>query len=116
MGHIQWLTRWANNNHATAAISLLGKQSSDHNSLVEERHDDFVPPENDPILQQTMTVVVKAVMELSNKVPLSQPNDYVEFVKVREGVGREEEERNQIHRCLLMSDMFTCLCRMLVPL
>ena len=55
-------------------------------------------------------------MELSNKVPLSRPSDYVEFVKVREGVGREEEERNQIRRCLLMSDMFTCLCRMSVRL
>ena len=115
MGHIQWLIRWANNNHATAAISLLGEQSSDQSSFVEEHHDNFVPPENDPILQQTLTVVVKAVMELSNKVPLSRPSDYVEFVKVREGVGREEEERNQI-LMLLMSDMFICLCRMSVRL
>ena len=32
-------------------------------------------------------------MELSNKVPLSRPSDYVEFVKVRDGQregGREE--------------------------
>ena len=90
--HIQWLTSWENDNHATAATSLLGEQSSDRSSFVEEHQDDFVPPEDDPVLQQT-TVVVKAVMELSNKVPLSQPTDYVEFVKVRDGQregGREE--------------------------
>ena len=43
--------------------------------------DDFKPKDDDSIVQQT-TVVVKAVMELSNKVPLSRPNDYVELVKV----------------------------------
>ena len=107
--------------YCTISLKLIGplshastEESSDRSSFVEERQDDFVPPEDDPILQQT-TVVVKAVMELSNKVPLSRPSDYVEFVKVREGVGREEEERNQI-LMLLMSDMFICLCRMSVRL
>ena len=62
--------------------------SSDRSSpSFEERQDDFVPPEDDAILKQT-TVVVKAVMELSNKVPLSRPSDYVEFVKVRERKGK----------------------------
>ena len=32
-------------------------------------------------------------MELSNKVPLSRPSDYVEFVKVRGGGRREGEEK-----------------------
>ena len=41
----------------------------------------YVPPDDDPIVMQT-TVVVRSVMELSNKVPLSRPTDYVEFVKV----------------------------------
>lgn len=75
------------------------EESSDRSSFVEERQDDFVPPEDDPVLQQT-TVVVKAVMELSNKVPLSRPTDYVEFVKVSER-GREgmAGERGKIHNC-----------------
>lgn len=75
------------------------EESSDRSSFVEERQDDFVPPEDDPVLQQT-TVVVKAVMELSNKVPLSRPTDYVEFVKVSER-GREgmAKERGKIHNC-----------------
>ena len=39
-------------------------------------------------------------MELSNKVPLSRPTDYVEFVKVSER-GREgmAKERGKIHNC-----------------
>ena len=43
--------------------------------------DSYVPPDDDPIVLQT-TAVVKSVMELSNKVPLSRPNQYVELVKV----------------------------------
>ena len=58
------------------------EDSSPRSSPVfDDRHDDsFQIPEDDPIIQQT-TVVVKSVMELSNKVPLSRPNDYVELVK-----------------------------------
>ena len=73
--------------------------SSDRSSpLFEERQDDFVPPEDDAILKQT-TVVVKAVMELSNKVPLSRPSDYVEFVKVRVRVRVRERERRRSDVC-----------------
>ena len=45
--------------------------------------DSFEVDPNDAILKQT-TAVVKTVMELSNKVPISRPSEYVDLVKVCE--------------------------------
>lgn len=62
-------------------ISSSGESSGRSSpNMVEERAEETLA-EDDEILQQT-TAVVKSVMELSNKVPLSRPNDYVELVKV----------------------------------
>ena len=46
-----------------------------------EREPDEFDNENDELLKQT-TCIVKAVMEMSNKVPISRPADYVDLVKV----------------------------------
>ena len=46
-----------------------------------ERELDEFDNENDELLKQTMDIV-KAVMEMSNKVPISRPADYVELIKV----------------------------------
>lgn len=66
-------------------MSHVSTSSSDRNSPVfsapAKSSGSYVPPDDDPIVMQT-TVVVRSVMELSNKVPLSRPTDYVEFVKV----------------------------------
>jgi hypothetical protein len=51
--------------------------------------DSFEVDPNDAVLKQT-TAVVKTVMELSNKVPISRPSDYVDLVRVR-GEEREKE-------------------------
>ena len=45
-----------------------------------ERELDEFDNENDELLKQTMDIV-KAVMEMSNKVPISRPADYVELIK-----------------------------------
>ena len=59
--------------------------SSNHSSVSDERSqpvdDNFEVDPNDIILKQT-TAVVKTVMELSNKVPISRPSEYVDLVKV----------------------------------
>ena len=44
--------------------------------------DSFEVDPNDIILKQT-TAVVKTVMELSNKVSISRPSEYVDLVKVK---------------------------------
>jgi len=67
-------------------LSHISNASSGRNSPVFKppaapEEDPYVPPDDDPIVLQT-TSVVKAIMELSNKVPLSRPNQYVELVKV----------------------------------
>ena len=51
--------------------------------MPEERVDDTSFLREDDAFVQKTTAVVKSVMELSNKVPLCRPNDYVELVKVR---------------------------------
>ena len=60
--------------------------SSNRSSVSDERghppvDDTFVVDPNDAVLKQT-TAVVKTVMELSNKVPISRPSDYVDLVRV----------------------------------
>ena len=64
--------------------------SSGRSSISDERaplplpvDDSFEVDPNDAVLKQT-TAVVKTVMELSNKVPISRPSEYVDLVKVRE--------------------------------
>ena len=52
--------------------------------------DSFEVDPNDAVLKQT-TAVVKTVMELSNKVPISRPSDYVDLVRVRAERGRGRE-------------------------
>ena len=61
--------------------------SSNRSSVSDERgqppaDDSFEVDPNDAVLKQT-TAVVKTVMELSNKVPISRPSDYVDLVRVR---------------------------------
>ena len=64
--------------------------SSGRSSVSDERisqpavaaDDSFEVDPNDIILKQT-TAVVKTVMELSNKVSISRPSEYVDLVKVR---------------------------------
>lgn len=60
--------------------------SSNRSSVSDERgqppaDDSFEVDPNDAVLKQT-TAVVKTVMELSNKVPISRPSDYVDLVRV----------------------------------
>ena len=68
-------------------LSHVSTASSDRSSPVftqqapPPQEEAYVPPDDDPIVLQT-TTVVKSVMELSNKVPLSRPTQYVELVKV----------------------------------
>ena len=52
--------------------------------------DSFEVDPNDAVLKQT-TAVVKTVMELSNKVPISRPSDYVDLVRVRAERERSRE-------------------------
>ena len=54
--------------------------------------DSFEVDPDDAVLKQT-TAVVKTVMELSNKVPISRPSEYVDLVKVR---GEGEKERGNV--------------------
>ena len=61
--------------------------SSGRSSVSDERSqpaadDSFEVDPNDIILKQT-TAVVKTVMELSNKVSISRPSEYVDLVKVK---------------------------------
>ena len=65
--------------------------SSNCSSVSDERgqppaDDSFVMDPDDAVLKQT-TAVVKSVMELSNKVPMSRPSDYIDLVRVRGGRG-----------------------------
>lgn len=62
--------------------------SSGRSSISDERaqpaaapDDSFEVDPDDAVLKQT-TAVVKTVMELSNKVPISRPSEYVDLVKV----------------------------------
>ena len=48
---------------------------------VTEREIDEFDDENDEMLKQTKSII-RAVMEMSNKVPISRPPDYVDLVKV----------------------------------
>ena len=70
--------------------------SSNRSSVSDERgqppiDDSFEVDPDDVVLKQT-TAVVKTVMELSNKVPISRPSDYVDLVRVRE----RERERERV--------------------
>ena len=70
--------------------------SSNRSSVSDERgqppiDDSFEVDRDDVVLKQT-TAVVKTVMELSNKVPISRPSDYVDLVRVRE----RERERERV--------------------
>lgn len=65
-----------------------GGGSSNCSSVSDERgqppaDDSFEVDPDDAVLKQT-TAVVKTVMELSNKVPISRPSEYVDLVRVRE--------------------------------
>ena len=71
--------------------------SSNRSSVSDERgqppiDDSFEVDPDDVVLKQT-TAVVKTVMELSNKVPISRPSDYVDLVRVRERERERERER-----------------------
>ena len=71
--------------------------SSGRSSVSDERGqlaDDYEVDPDDVVLKQC-TAVVKTVMELSNKVPISRPSDYVDLVKVRGDEERRERERER---------------------
>ena len=48
----------------------------------EEEEEEEKPVVEDSETLECTTAVVKAVMELSNKLPLAKPNEYVDLVKV----------------------------------
>lgn len=80
--------------------------SSGRSSISDERErsqpaaeESFEVDPDDVILKQT-TAVVKTVMELSNKVPISRPSEYVDLVKVIQR--KERGERRDLHLILLI--------------
>ena len=75
--------------HVSAGGSSGRSSISDERERAQPAADDsFEVDPNDTVLKQT-TAVVKSVMELSNKVPISRPSEYVDLVKVRKEGGRE---------------------------
>lgn len=56
--------------------------SPTHESAKEEEEEEEKPVVEDSETLECTTAVVKAVMELSNKLPLAKPNEYVDLVKV----------------------------------
>ena len=73
--------RGASSSSSRLSTSSLTSQPEPKQPEPAERELDELDDENDELLKQT-TDVVRAVMEMSNKVPISRPADYVELVKV----------------------------------
>nr|QAU32675.1 focal adhesion kinase isoform 2 [Ephydatia muelleri] len=72
--------RGASSSSSRLSTSSLTSQPEPKQPEPAERELDEFDDENDELLKQT-TDVVRAVMEMSNKVPISRPADYVELVK-----------------------------------